>query len=203
MLTRTPRPLSDRAMGLCRPSCECGNNAFRQSEHAAHAALPRPGKGVCSSRDGLVALHGAPGREPCLVHERQRERRPQLDREAVKCRWQSGLFKLGNLLPVAQRLLNAILQRLQPGARVAVASVDQSAHPGRPSSVGPPTEKLAGDQIIPYFQVLGGSAAASSWASMEGTTATSTSTSRAAVLSLHMLASGKAMRSSCRRSSSS
>ena len=25
MLTRTPRPLSDRARGLGRPSCECGN----------------------------------------------------------------------------------------------------------------------------------------------------------------------------------
>lgn len=35
MLTRTPRPLSDRARGLGRPSCECGNkdlcgvNVFR------------------------------------------------------------------------------------------------------------------------------------------------------------------------------
>ena len=31
MLTRTPRPLSDRARGLGWPSCECGNTIFTVS----------------------------------------------------------------------------------------------------------------------------------------------------------------------------
>ena len=38
MLTRTPRPLSDRARGLGWPSCECGNkNSQNHNEHLLSA----------------------------------------------------------------------------------------------------------------------------------------------------------------------
>ena len=42
MLTRTPRPLSDRARGLGWPSCECGNNQSASSHSVSIYSIRPP-----------------------------------------------------------------------------------------------------------------------------------------------------------------